>query len=129
MYRTLLVQVRELVARPELDLRAVIRAVCTVAIAGPNVSLEYRRRLNLDIPLAWSQETAEESYAAVLKELADDFRRRVPSPPADLDTRMFVAFGAVRGALWLSLLFPRLAPSNDALIDELTETVVLALTR
>ena len=53
----------------------------------------------------------------------------MPSPPADLDTRMFVAFGAVRGALWLSLLFPRLAPSNDALIDELTETVVLALTR
>jgi AcrR family transcriptional regulator len=129
MYRNLLLQVREITARPDFDLRAVIRSVCTVAIAGPNVSLEYRRRLNLDIPLAWSREVAEENYAAVLGELADYYRRHMPSPPADLETRMFVAFGALRGAVWLSLLFPKLAPSNDQLINELTDTVMLALTR
>lgn len=129
MYRTLLDQVREITLRPGTDLRAVVEAVCDVALGGPNVSLAYRQRLNLEIPLAWSKDTAEAIYAEVLGELVGWIRRNVSDPPADLEARMFVAFASVRGVVLVSLLFPNLAPPKEALAPHVADLVVFALTK
>lgn len=126
-YRTLLDQVREITHRPGLDLRQVVEEVCAVALRGPNVSLAYRRRMNLEIPLAWSKDAAEEIYAAVLAELAGWVERNVAEPPADLAQRIFVAFASVRGVVLVSLLFPDLAPPMDELAPHVVDLVVHSL--
>lgn len=129
MYRTLLDQVRAITQRPGTDLRAVVEAVCAVALGGPNVPLAYRQRLNLEIPLAWSKETAEAIYAEVLGELAGWVRRNVTDPPADLEQRIFIAFASVRGVVLVSLLFPALAPPKEVLAPHVADIVEFTLTK
>lgn len=127
MFRTLVDQVRALTARPDVALRDLVGAVCGAALQGPNVSLEYRRRLNLDIPLSWSQVTAEEAYEELIDELVAWYVRNLPNPPSDLRMRIFVAFASVRGVVLVSLLFPRLAPANEEMVHHLTDTIVRSL--
>jgi len=129
MYRTLLAQIREILATAEPELRTVVRRVCRVALDGPNVSLEYRRRLNLDLPLSWSKGLAEAVYQEVLGELTDWLARHLADPPADLASRVFVAFAYVRGCVLISLLYPALAPATEFMLDQLVETVMMTLTR
>ncbi len=123
MYRTVLDQVREILSTPDPDLRSVVGKVCRVAFAGPNVSLEFRRKLNLDLPLTWSKGIAEAVYEELLVEITGWLRRNLPTPPADLEARVFVAFSCIRGAVLLSLLYPALAPSGDVLVEHLTAIV------
>lgn len=129
MYRTLLEQLRAVMADDEPDLRVVVSRVCRIAFDGPNVSLEYRRKLNLDLPLSWSKGIAEAVYQELLAELTAWLARRLPDPPADLASRVFVAFAYVRGCVLLSLLYPALAPPPEFLIEQLTDTVTATLTR
>lgn len=128
MYRALLEQVRAITRRPGLRFEEVVEEVVAVALGGPNVSLAYRRRLNLEIPLEWSRETAEAIYAEVLGELADWVRKNHPHPPPDLEQRIFVAFASVRGVVLVSLLFPALAPPIEAIAPQVTDIVMHALT-
>jgi len=126
MFRTFLGQLREIAARPGLGLREGVDAMCRVALAGPHVSLEYRRRLNLEIPLSWSRDAAAEVYREMLDVLYTWMRGRSTHPEADLRARLFVAFGVVRGATLTSLLFPDLAPPTEELVQK-TTTAVMAL--
>ena len=128
MYRTLLEQVRVVTRRPDLDVRRVVEEVVAIALEGPKVSLAYRRRLNLEIPLDWSRETAEAIYAEVLGELAAYVRRNDPAPPVDLEQRIFVAFASVRGVVLVSLLFPDLAPPIESISPQVVDLVMHALT-
>lgn len=128
MFRTVLEQIRAITAEPRVTLPTLVHELCRAALAGPNVSVEYRRRLNLEIPLSWSKDTAEVIYVEMFDILIGWMRRNVPNPPDDLEARVFVAFGAVRGAVIVSLLFPALAPPEEKTLELLTSTVLSALT-
>lgn len=128
-FRTLVEQVRAVTSRSDLDLPQMVETICGLALAGPNVSVEYRRQINLHIPTSWSLEIAERAYREVLDDLADWIGKRVPNPPADLPTRLFVAFSAVRGTVLLSLLYPKLAPPEAELVRILSTTVLATLTQ
>jgi AcrR family transcriptional regulator len=127
MFRTLLDQVGAVLRRSDLDVRGAVEAICRIALDGPNVSMEFRRRLNLDVPPAWTIDVVEATYAELVHELVAWLRRKLTHPPADLETRVFVAFAAVRGANLLALVFPHLAPSHDALLDQMVSTVMSTL--
>jgi len=122
-YRTLLDQMRELITRTDLDLHEMLAEVCRAAVAGPGLSMEHRRRLNLEIPLVWSMGTAEPVYAEVLELGSKWIRSHVEHPPDDLDARLFAAFGMIRGTMLLTMTFPNLAPPLDVLVSTLTESV------
>jgi len=126
-FRTLVEQVRELTSRSDLTMREMVEAVCGLALRGPNVSVEYRREINLHMPTSWSIEIAERAYREVLGDLARWIEEHQPSPPPDLAARLFVAFAAVRGTVLLSLLYPTLAPEQSALERILPGTVLAAL--
>ena len=126
-YRALLLQIRSLTARTDLDLRSMVREVCRTALQGPGLSQEHRRKLNLEIPLLWSMATVEPVYAEVIQAAASWIRTSIESPPPDLDARLFVAFGAVRGVVLMSLLFPGQAPEADVLLATLSEFVYQAI--
>ena len=128
MYRTLLVQVREILGGEDRDLRSVVGKICRIAFDGPNVSPEYRRRLNLEIPLSWSKTTAEAVYQEVFGEVEAWLASNLAAPPADLSARVFLAFAAIRGAVLMTLLYPALAPSTEVMRAHLTDTVVALLT-
>ncbi len=127
-YRTLLEQIRALTNREDLELYEMVKLVCHAAIEGPGLSLEHRRRLNLELPLAWTTSTAEQVYAEVLEAAAVWIRAHVRPAPRDLEARVFVAFANIRGAVLMMLMFPSLAPSREALLPALTDSVFLALT-
>lgn len=127
MYRTLIRQVREITSRTDLDVAQTIAEVCRVVITEPRLSTEHRRRLNFDVPLEWSREVAEAAYREVLDEVITWLRRRLPQPPADLEERVFVAFAAVRGAVLVALMFPRLAPPEDRLVAQVASFVAQSI--
>lgn len=129
MYRTVLEQVRAILAKPDQDLRSALREVCQTAFDGPGVSLDYRRKLNLDLPLSWSKGLAEAVYVEMLDEITTWLAGQLPDPPADLSTRVFVAFSYVRGSVLVSLLYPALSPSREVLIHHLVETLMQVLSR
>lgn len=125
-HRAMVEQIRELSARDDLDLRAMVREVCRVALEGPGLSLSHRQRLNLEIPLVWSLGAAEESYREALELGAAWIRRSMRAPPADLDARIFVGFASIRGAVLMVLAFPALAPRD--VLPTLAESVYVTLT-
>jgi len=127
-YRQLLQQVKELTARSDLDPRAMVDAVCRAALTGPGLSLEHRRRLNTEIPLGWSLPTVEPVYREVLAELARWARSHLTDPPPDLEARVFIAFGTVRGAVLMSLVFPSLAPPMETTLEIVSAAVYRTLT-
>jgi AcrR family transcriptional regulator len=127
MYRTLLHQVRDIMAREDLDIATTIAEVCRVVITEPRLSVAHRRRLSFDVPLEWSRDVAEQAYRDLLQEVTGWLRRRLPVCPPDLDDRVFVAFSAVRGAVLVSLLFPDLAPPEERLIPQVSLCVAKTL--
>lgn len=131
MYRTVLTQIRVVLADAEAqpDLRAVVHRICLIAFDGPNVSLDYRRKLNLDLPLIWSKGIAEVVYQEMLAEISDWLGRHLVDPPADLASRVFIAFAYLRGSVLLSLLYPDLAPPRETMIEHLTNTVVQTISQ
>ncbi len=126
MYRTLLHQVREIIARGD-DISTTIAEVCRVVITEPRLSLEHRRRLSFDVPLEWSRDVAEQAYRDLLQEVTGWLRSRLPVCPPDLEDRVFVAFSAVRGAVLVSLLFPDLSPPEERLIPQVSLCVAKTL--
>jgi AcrR family transcriptional regulator len=127
MYRTLLLQVQAIMARTELDISETIAEVCRVVITEPRLSIEHRRRLSFDVPLAWSRDVAEEAYGNLLRLVTVGLQQRLPHAPPDLGERVFVAFAAVRGAVLVALLFPNLGPPEDVLIAQVSRCVALTL--
>lgn len=127
-YRALLEQIRGLSARDDVDLREMIQLVCRAAIEGPGLSLEHRRKLNLEIPLLWSMAVAEPVYAEILEAAAIWIRNHVDPTPADLDARLFVAFGGIRGAVLMALAYPSLAPPAEALLPTLVDAAHFCIT-
>jgi AcrR family transcriptional regulator len=122
-YRALLLQIRGLTARTDLDLRSMVVEVCRAALQGPGLSQDHRRRLNLEIPLIWSMATVEPVYVEVIETVANWIRASLEHAPPDLDARLFVAFGAIRGVVLMSLLFPAQAPPTEVLLSTLAEMV------
>jgi AcrR family transcriptional regulator len=127
MYRTVHVQIRAILSEEGLDLRTAIARLCRIAFDGPNVSMEYRRKLNLDLPLSWSKGIAEAVYKEMLAEITEWLAQRLGDPPADLGARVFVAFSYIRGSVLLSLLYPALSPPHEVLIEHLGETIMQIL--
>jgi AcrR family transcriptional regulator len=123
MYRTLILQVRAIMGRTDLDVAQAIDEVCRVMITEPRLSIEHRRRLSFDVPLEWSREVAEAAYREVLGEVGTWLATHLPVRPPDLEDRLFVAFAAVRGAVLVSLLFPDLAPPEDRLVAQVANFV------
>jgi AcrR family transcriptional regulator len=126
MYRTLLHQVREIIARGD-DVSTTIAEVCRVVITEPRLSVAHRRRLSFDVPLEWSRDVAEQAYRDLLQEVTGWLRSRLPVCPPDLEDRVFVAFSAVRGAVLVSLLFPDLSPPEERLIPQVSLCVAKTL--
>jgi AcrR family transcriptional regulator len=127
-YRTLLAQVRALLARTDIAPRDMVHEVCRLALQGPGLTYEHRRRLNLEIPLAWSIDAVEPIYAEIIGELAGWASSRLPTPPEYLHARLFVAFGAVRGVVLMGWLFPSMAPSQDEALAIVTQPIWEILT-
>lgn len=122
-YRTLLEQIASLTSRTDLDLHGMIHEVCRAALAGPGLSFEHRRRLNLEIPLIWSTAVAEQVYREMVAAIAVWIRKNVAPVPVDLDARLFVAIGTLRGCTLIGLLYPNLAPPGDVLLPVLVDAV------
>lgn len=120
LHRKFLHQLRGVLAEPSSDLRSVVRKVCEVVVIGPAVSPALRRCLNTVIPISWSQESADEVYATAMQEITSWLRANLPDPPDDLPERVFVAFSASRGLVVMSMVFPQMAPSTEALIEHMT---------
>jgi AcrR family transcriptional regulator len=118
-YRALLEQVRALAKRDDVTLRDMIRLVCSAALQGPGLSLEHRRKMNLEIPLLWSLAVAEPVYREIIETATDWIREHVDPVPAGLERRLFVAFGAIRGTVLMALAYPSLAPPTDELLSDL----------
>lgn len=127
MFRVLLAQIRVALVDADRPLRVIVGDVCRLAFSGSNVPLAYRRRMNLEIPLAWSQDTADASYREVLDEVTAWLRAHLAAPPDDLPARVFAAFAFIRGAVSMWLLYPTAAPAVDVLIDQTTEAAWTAL--
>ncbi len=126
-YRTLVTQVRAILSDGDRDLHSVARRLCELAFVGPNLSLAYRRRLNLDIPPAWARDSAAAAYREVFADLTAWLSETLPAPPADLPARVFMAFAAIRGAVLMSLLYPELAPPPEVMSAHLADTIVALL--
>ncbi len=126
-YRTLVLQIREILRDDDRELRSVTRRLCEVAFVGPNLSPAYRRRLNLEIPLAWASDTAAAAYREVFADLTAWLREVLPTPPPDLADRVFMAFATIRGAVLMSLLYPELAPAPATMSTRLTDAIVALL--
>lgn len=122
-YRTLLDQIRGLTARTDLDLRAMVEELCSAVLAGPGLSFEHRRRLNLEIPLIWSMGVAEQVYTEVVDAMSVWIRKNVDPPPPDLDERLFIALSTLRGCTLVSLLYPNLAPPTESLLPVLVDSI------
>lgn len=88
MYRTLLHQVREIIARGD-DISTTIAEVCRVAITEPRLSLEHRRRLSFDVPLEWSRDVAEQAYRDLLQEVTGWLRELAAGVSAQSEDRVF----------------------------------------
>lgn len=127
MYRQLGTLIRAALANRDRPLPAIVREVCQIAFSGANVPLAYRRRMNLEIPLAWSQGTAEVAYREVLDEVTEWLQRHLTAPPPDLAARVFAAFAFIRGAVSMWLLYPDPAPPCDALVDYTAAAVLTVL--
>lgn len=127
MFHTLLEQIRAVTAQTDLDLHTFVDRICRLALDGPNVPDAYRRRLNLDVPLAWSAGVVEQTYDEIAREVALWMRRSLPDPPRDVEARVFLAFAAVRGTNLLSLLFPTQAPPYEALLQQMVRVVTFTL--
>jgi AcrR family transcriptional regulator len=127
MFRSLLSQIRAAFADNDRELHAIAADICRIAFAGSNVPLEYRRRMNLEIPLAWSQGAAENSYTEILGEVTGWLEHNLVAPPSDLAQRVFVAFGCIRGVVSMSLLYPAHAPEVGMMIERTTEAVMAIL--
>ena len=127
-YRTLVTQIRAVLSDGDRDVRSVTHRLCALAFDGPNVSLAYRRRINLEIPLAWARDTAAAAYREVFADLTAWLTEALPDPPADLPERVFMAFATIRGAVLMSLLYPELAPPPEVMSARLAETLLALLT-
>ncbi len=119
LQRAFLLQLRALLARPELEVDEAIEQVCRLAVIVPHATPGLRRLLNVALPLSWSEENARETFEAAITEMTAWFTARVPDAPADLPTRMFVAFSATRGAVMMSQMMPGLAPEPEVLVQHL----------
>lgn len=120
LHRKFLEQLRCVLAEPPGDLRGAVRKVCEVVVVGPAISPALRRCLNVIIPVSWSQESADDVFGAAIREITAWLTANIPSPPDNLAERVFVAFSAGRGLVAMSMVFPDLAPSSEALIDHMT---------
>lgn len=127
MFRMLRGQIRVALADRDRPLRAIVRHVCEIAFAGSDVSLEYRRRMNLEIPLAWSQGSAEVAYREILDDTTEWLRSNLVEPAPDLAARVFVAFACIRGAVSFMLLYPAFAPTRDEIVERTTDAALAAL--
>lgn len=127
MFRMLLSQIRAALADSDRGLHAIAAEICRIAFAGSNVPIEYRRRMNLEIPLAWSQGAAESAYKEILDEVTSWLQRNLVAPPDDLAHRVFVAFACIRGVVSMSLLYPAHAPGIDTMVQRTTDAVMTIL--
>jgi AcrR family transcriptional regulator len=127
MFRMLLGQIRLALADRDRELRSIVRDVCRIAFAGSNVPLDYRRRMNLEIPLAWSQGSAEIAYREILDEVTAWLQQHLAAPSPDLPARVFVAFACIRGAVSMTLLYPSFTPELEVTIEHTTDAALTAL--
>jgi AcrR family transcriptional regulator len=127
MFRMLLGQIKITLADRERALREIVRDVCRTAFAGSNVSLEYRRRMNLEIPLAWSHLASAVAYKEILDEVTGWLEANLVAPPPDLAGRVFAAFACVRGTVSMWLLYPADSPALEAMIDHSTDAAMAVL--
>lgn len=129
MFRRLLGEIRGALADRDRELREIVRHICQIAFAGSDsaVSIAYRRRMNLEIPLAWSQETAEQAYQEIIEEVSAWLSTHLVEPPPEITGRVFLAFACIRGAVSFLILYPSCAPATDVLIERTTDAALAAL--
>lgn len=120
LHRRFLGQMREVLQHPPGDLPAVVRRVCELAVHEQGVSPALRRCLNVNVPVSWSQDSADDVYVTIVREITAWLAATMPNPPPDLAERTFIAFAAVRGLTVMSMVFPELAPTGDKLVDHMT---------
>lgn len=127
MFRMLLGQIRIALAERERELRQIVRDVVRTAFAASNVSLEYRRRMNLEIPLAWSHAASASAYKEILDEVTGWLAGNLVAPPPELAGRVFAAFACVRGTVSMWLLYPGDSPPLEVMIERSTDAAMAAL--
>lgn len=113
-------RLRAILAVEGVPLRETVRALCVEAVS-PSLTPAMRKRLNIDLPAAWTQANAANIFSVAITEIADWLRRRYPNAPADLDARVFVAFSAARGVMVMSKIHPSLAPDEATLLERMVD--------
>jgi AcrR family transcriptional regulator len=127
MFRSLLGHIRTELADRERPLCEIVHGVCRTAFVGGHVPIEFRRRMNLEIPLAWSHGASELAYQEILDEITMWLEQNLAEPPRDLAGRVFAAFACVRGTVSLFLLSPTSAPAMETMIAYTSEAALAVL--
>lgn len=99
---------------PNLSLEDGLRQICKVGLMLPK---EWRRIADLAVPFTWSESHATEVYGDVIALITTWISGRLPTAPADLSSRVFIAFASVRGIMIMSSMMPDQAPDVPQLLE------------
>jgi AcrR family transcriptional regulator len=113
--------VQQVTETPNLSLEDGLRQICALALMLPK---EWRRVADLAVPFTWSESHANEVYGDVIALITAWAATRLPGPPPDLTTRVFIAFASVRGIMIISSMMPHLAPDDGALFEHALRTTL-----
>jgi AcrR family transcriptional regulator len=127
LHREFLASLRSELAAPHADLAAAVRAVCRIAVHVDGTNPQLRHALNVMVPASWSYDSACETFRTSIEEIVAWLRHHMPTPPADLESRVFVMFALARGTIQIAMSYPTLAPSMPDLVDHLTRATLAVL--
>ncbi len=108
---------------PERGIRRSVR----LFLRGGDKDVALRRLLNLDIPYRWCVDQDRAAHEVALGAFAEWLRRILDPIPADLEHRVFLAFGTVRGVVQLRWIDPPESLDDAELVDWLTHAVLVML--
>jgi AcrR family transcriptional regulator len=118
--------VRRVTESPDLSLEEGLSQICTLALRLPK---EWRRVADLAVPFTWSESHANEVYGEVIDLITAWAASRVSPPPADLATRVFIAFASVRGIMIVSSMMPERSPDDAELFEQVHQTILVTIRR
>lgn len=116
--RQFLDMVKVLTSQPDLPTEQGIEMLCRLAVAVPR---GLRRRVDLDVPFAWSEEHAVPIFEEAIDVITAWLASRLPSPPADLRERVFLMFAFNRGVVIFSAMMPANAPGDEVAVGHMVD--------
>ncbi len=119
--------IQAVLANPSLAFEEAVRECCVVAVKSPGVDPGLRKTLNKAYPPSWNEAAMGEEIARVVDEICDWIERLFGERSEEARDRAFAAVAAGRGVVMISRLFPKLSPSDDALVEHMFRTLMVHL--